>query len=218
MVPRPPPKGLPRRRKHRHEERSFRRHQSGRSKGETTIGSLTYLCGPPGSGKTTALRQRYLQAIGDAGEDSVLWLTPDAASRAELLADLLRELPGPRRLAHHHLPRPRAPAGASRPDIRRGHERPPAAPADAEGCGGGAVPESLLTSRGFLPALAVFLDELKRAAVYPEHFESAVHRLFPRDRRARNLADFYTRYQNRLNALGLYDEAGLFWGGPVAAG
>ena len=46
------------------------------------MGTITYLCGPPGCGKTREIRDRFLPAVRDRGADSVILLLPEAMTVA----------------------------------------------------------------------------------------------------------------------------------------
>lgn len=177
------------------------------------MGQLTYLCGPPGCGKSEHLRKRYIEAVRRDGGDSVIWIAPDSMTAGAVRDAVVREVQGlydPRLLtfpalgnallnANHETAKQLDPtqrmllAGhvASRRDI--------------------GLPEKLASRPGYLSALCSFVDELKRAAIDPKAFTHAVARQFPNDERAAGLARFYQAYQDLLTEKELFDEPGLFW-------
>lgn len=177
------------------------------------MGQITYLCGPPGCGKSAYLRQRYSEAVRRDGGDSVIWIAPDSMTAGAVREAVVREVQGlydPRLLtfpalgnallnANHAAAKPLDPtqrtllAGhvATRPDV--------------------GLPQKLASRPGYLSALCSFVDELKRAAIDPRAFTQAVARQFPNDDRAAGLARFYQAYQDLLTEKELFDEPGLFW-------
>lgn len=64
---------------------------------------------------------------------------------------------------------------------------------------------------GFLTALLELFSELKRGAVEPLELERIADRGEFAEPRTRELATLYSRYQERLNALDLFDAEGRFW-------
>ena len=64
---------------------------------------------------------------------------------------------------------------------------------------------------GFRDSLGEFIEELKRIAIDPLQFRERLARSGAEDARGRELGRVYERYQERLRALELYDDAGLFW-------
>ncbi|MCE5238564.1 hypothetical protein LLH23_08735, partial [bacterium] len=177
------------------------------------MAAITILCGPPGCGKTRAVRARHLTAVREGGSDSVILLLPDAPALADAREAVARETGGLydarimsfNDLAHALLRSNRDPLSPLEPRQRLLLAQRLAAAPDV------ALPADLLRHAGFVPALCSFVDELKRAAVAPEVFTRAVRRVFPDDDRAQGLARFYARYQQELTRRNLYDEPGLFW-------
>lgn len=177
------------------------------------MASVSYLCGPPGCGKTRAVRARHLAALREGVSDRVILLVPDAATAASAREDLARETGGlydARIMTFDDLARAllrsnRDPLAPLEPCQRLLLARRLAEEAEV------ALPLDLLRRPGFVPALCSFVDELKRAAVDPAAFTAAVRQSFRGDERAQSLARFYVRYQDELTRRNLYDEPGLFW-------
>ena len=177
------------------------------------MGQITYLCGPPGGGKSSLLAERYRRAVREAGSDSVLWLAPDAATAAGVRDRVVTAAGGlydPRLFTFPAL------ANAL---LNANHETV----AGLEPCQrtllAGEVarrpevgfPPALVARPGFIRALCAFVDELKRAAVDPRDFTATLTRVFPGEGRAIALARFYDQYQGLLTEQHLFDEPGLFW-------
>lgn len=64
---------------------------------------------------------------------------------------------------------------------------------------------------GVVRAVCGLLDELKSATVSSEQFAAAAHRALPGHLSHEAVARLYRDYQQRLHALKLYDQPGLFW-------
>lgn len=177
------------------------------------MGSITYLCGPPGCGKSAHLRKRYAEAVQTGGCDSTIWIAPDAMTAGAVRDAVVRAVQGlydPRLLtfpalgtallnANHETARHLDPTQRT---LLAGHV------ASRRDVG---LPPKLATRPGYISALCSFVDELKRAAIDPRAFSQAVAQQFPGEDRAAGIARFYQAYQDLLAEKELFDEPGLFW-------
>ncbi|MEI6500541.1 MAG: UvrD-helicase domain-containing protein, partial [Armatimonadota bacterium] len=64
---------------------------------------------------------------------------------------------------------------------------------------------------GTVKAVGALLDEIKRGGISSEEFPALIERGAAGHSASRVVAAIFSRYQERLQALDLYDEPGLFW-------
>ncbi|MBS3735001.1 MAG: PD-(D/E)XK nuclease family protein [Phycisphaerae bacterium] len=182
----------------------------------TANGPAVVLRGPAACGKTAAALDLYRHFVGGTGRPACLLIAPNAAAARDLRRRLLVE----------------APAGVVvAPGVRTFAQLGAAILADADDAARLLSPVArrcLLrrivdegTTAGDLPALAPAADtpgmtaaldraiaELKRAAVEPDALARAVA---DDDGKGRDLATVYARYQQAMQAGGVYDVEGQLW-------
>jgi RecB family exonuclease/superfamily I DNA/RNA helicase len=173
--------------------------------------------GPAGCGKTTAALDVYRHYLDAAtGRPGCLLLGPNSSAVRELRRLITDGSPGGVAVG----PAAMTFAGlAGRVLLAAGTKARPASPFERRILLAGIVDE--LCAAGQLAALAVVADtpglvvaldraiaEIKRAAIEPDEFASAVGKAS--DRRG-DLVAVYRRYQDELNARGLYDVEGQAW-------
>jgi ATP-dependent helicase/nuclease subunit B len=183
------------------------------------VRKTTVLCGPPGSGKTWRVLDRFVACAAEHGHDSALLLLPTG-----LLANRTRErLVRDTRLPGLFDPRIMTFPALAQAILDANHE--PVAPvADVQRRLIMADVLASLRAEGKLESLAEvsdlpgfpqsvcdFVDELKRAAVDAPRFRQAAQALLTGDEQTAALCDIYAEYQRRLTDLKLFDEPGCFW-------
>lgn len=177
------------------------------------------LCGPAGSGKTGRVTTEYVRAVTERGEDAALLLLPTrlACERARRKLVAQGQLPG--------LLDPRILTFPDLADLLLHANHEPVAALGGlqqrllmqqivrELCDDGSLQTlaPMCGFPGFISNLCGFVEELKRAAIYPAQFSERIRGSEVEDARSRELALVYERYQDRLQALNLYDAAGQFW-------
>ena len=182
-------------------------------------GGRLMLCGPAGSGKTEAVLAQYVQCVRAHGEDAVVLLLPTRLAAERVRRGLVSEGRLPGLLDARILTFPDLAALI----LSANHERVAAiseleqrllmrAVTD-ELCAAGELRAlaEMCALPGFIDGLCGFVGELKRIAVRPEQFRARLAGSPLADGRSHDLARIYEAYQARLQALGLYDDAGLFW-------
>ncbi len=182
-------------------------------------GGRLILCGPAGSGKTEAVLAEYVECVRAHGEDAVVLLLP-----TRLAAERIRR----RLVSEGRLPGLLDPRILTFPDLAElilsaNHERVAAISDLQQRLLMRAVTDELCATGelraladmcelpGFIDGLCGFVTELKRIAVRPEQFRERLAGSDVADERSYDLARIYEVYQARLQELGLYDDAGLFW-------
>lgn len=182
-------------------------------------GARMILCGPAGSGKTEAVLAEYVACVRAHGEDAVALLLPTRLACERVRRRLVGEgrLPGlldPRILTFPDLAHLLLEANHEQvAGISALQQRLLLRSITDELCAAGELPElaAMCDFPGFLDNLGDFIEELKRIAIDPEQFGERLARSGAEDARGRELGRVYQRYQERLRALDLYDDAGLFW-------
>lgn len=177
------------------------------------------LCGPAGSGKTEAVLAEYVKCVRAHGEDAVALLLPTRLACERVRRRLVREgrLPGlldPRILTFRDLAHLLLEANHEQvAGISALQQRLLLRAVVDELCAAGELPElaPMCAFPGFRDSLGEFIEELKRIAIDPRQFRERLARSGAEDARGRELGRVYERYQERLRALDLYDDAGLFW-------
>ncbi|KPJ51771.1 MAG: hypothetical protein AMS16_07445, partial [Planctomycetes bacterium DG_58] len=178
--------------------------------------AIGVIAGPPHSAKTARIIQAFRQGV-EAGEEVVLILPTAQAARSlrtELLLDgTFNFLGGPRILTfvqfaeqvlEHHAPeiQPIEPMMQDELLAR--------VIAELAAAGKMTYHARVLNFRGFVRAVRTFLMELKRAEIAPEQFRGFAARKGASNK-DRELSAVYSRYQEMLQDLGLYDAEGRFW-------
>ncbi len=177
---------------------------------------VTVIVGPAHSAKTGRVLREFREALG-CGEDAVLLLpTTEAATslRTALLLDgTFDAFVGPRILTFVQFA-----------EQVLQHEAPEVRPVDAMVedellarivealAADGAIRHhaGVLEFRGFVRAVRQFITEIKRAEIAPEDFAKFARRKGG-SAADRELSAIYSRYQDTLQGLDLYDEEGRFW-------
>jgi ATP-dependent helicase/nuclease subunit B len=191
-------------------------------------GRLEVICGTAGSGKTARLldlfRREQAQLLAQCTPGRAVWITPTVRSRRELFGRLLNEslraCLAPNLFTFDSF--------AERLLRTSGSPVAPLSPVARRMLGRSLIDEALSTealsyfapiaeTSGFLDLFLGFVSELKRDEIWPEQFEENCRQRgwLPRDA---ELCLLYRRYQERLNALGLYDAEGKFWSARAALG
>lgn len=182
-------------------------------------GGRLILCGPAASGKTQAVLTEYAHVVQRHGEDAAVLLLP-----SRLACERVRR----RLVSEGHLPGLLDPRILTFPDLAElilsANHEPVAAmsrlqqrllmravTAELRAAGELRALAQMCELPGFVVGLCEFIGELKRIAVRPEQFRQRLAASGLADERSRDLARIYEHYQARLQALDLYDEAGLFW-------
>lgn len=182
-------------------------------------GGRVILCGPAGSGKTEAVLAEYVEGVRAHGEDAVALLLPTRLACERVRRRLVREgrLPGlldPRILTFPDLAHLLLEANHEQvAGISALQQRLLLRSVIDELRAAGELPElaPMCVFPGFRDSLGEFIEELKRIAIDPLQFRERLARSGAEDARGRELGRVYERYQKRLRALELYDDAGLFW-------
>jgi len=181
------------------------------------------LCGPAGSGKTRQVLDEYVATIAEHGEDAALLVLPtrlacDRVRRRLATDERLRGLLDARILTFPDLAQRILDANhANVTQISELQQRLLMRQVAAELCAEGAlrVLTPMCEFPGFIDVLREDVEEIKRTALRPEEFARLIERGGPAGgaHAPRNLefARVYARYQQRLQALNLYDDAGRFW-------
>jgi ATP-dependent helicase/nuclease subunit B len=178
---------------------------------------VTILAGPPHSGKTTHLLDRYRAALAENLPGSALWLAPTHRSAADVRGRLLDGglgecfSPGVttfEKFAEAILqtaPEAIQPVGRAmqRQLVRRLIDRQQA---------GGRLRHfgPIAATGGLVELVCGWIRELKRLEIWPEHFREACRRLGLTDK-DRELLEIYEAYQQALREHELYDPEGRFW-------
>ena len=182
---------------------------------------FVFLEGVAGTGKTELLLDEYRDALvvgtQAAGPGRTLWLTPSRNSRQTVLQSLFEgRLKGCFRpnvftfeafaeqiLRDSGQQVALISSGMQRALLRR-------IISDLHSSHDLVYYRGIAHTSGFLDTVLSLISELKRIEVWPEDFArmSAGYR---ENRRDRELAGIYDRYQSELQRLGLYDHEGRFW-------
>jgi len=184
-------------------------------------GNVEILCGIAGSGKTARLldtfRAELSRLVKAAAPGQAVWLTPTNRSRRETLRTLLdaslRVCFAPNVLTFDSF--------AERLLRSSGLEITPLSTVARRMVARSVIDEArsdgtldyfgpVAATSGFLDLVLGFIADLKRDETWPEEFASACRQHGSR-RRDIELSILYSRYQERLNALRLYDAEGRFW-------
>ncbi len=177
------------------------------------------LCGPAGSGQTRAILDEYVAAVAKHGEDAALLVLPTrlacdrvraALGRDERVRGLLdaRILTFPD-LAQRILDANHATVTQVSDLQQRLLMRQVVDQLRAEGALRTLAP--ICDFPGFVDVLLQDVAEIKRTATRPDEFARRIEQARLGTARNREFARVYARYQQRLQALSLYDDAGRFW-------
>jgi ATP-dependent helicase/nuclease subunit B len=184
---------------------------------------VSVVVGPPSSGKTAQLVDRYRQVLRRAGRGGTvagaLWLAPTARSAAAvrqmLLADALDACLNPAVMTFDELAdRALATAGRHLHRLSPCMQRALLAHV-VEWAGEGKLLDTLRPSAnrsGFVDLLADHIRELRRRGVRPEDYAATVAGT-TRDRRDQQveLSLLYSEYERRLRSHSLCDQEGRHW-------
>ncbi|MFW5866752.1 MAG: PD-(D/E)XK nuclease family protein [Armatimonadota bacterium] len=181
--------------------------------------SRKILCGPAGSGKTRLVLNEYVSTINEHGEDAALLVLPSRLAcervRRRLVTDgRVRGLLDPRILTFPDLAQLLLDANhANVTRISDLQQRLLMREVVDDLCAEGAL-ETLAPMcdfPGFIDALRQDVEEIKRTALRPDQFAHRLERAGGMSDRNREFCRVYARYQQRLQKLNLFDDAGRFW-------
>ncbi len=187
-------------------------------------GPVEVWCGAAGSGKTSHLltlfrdELRRLQTAGTPGQ--AVWITPTARSRRAIRHDLLDPSLdvcfAPNVLTFDQFAeRLLQSTGPGITPLSRVAQRIIVRTIIDEALAAESLPHfgRIADTSGFLDLVLGLIAELKRDETEPDDFaRSCRQRNLPRDN---ELLAIYSRYQERLNELALYDAEGRFWAARI---
>ena len=180
---------------------------------------IEFLTGPAGCGKTArclaAYRDALRTSLGTGRPAAVLWIAPTELSRRAVLAELCDEtLPvafAPNVETFGSLSQrllETTPIRSLDPAVKRRVLRNLIDEQNRAGRLGDFA--AIADTGGFLDLVDAFLSELKRAEIWPDNFTHVCRQIGDREK-DRVLGELYGRYQQRLQATGLYDDEGKLW-------
>ncbi len=180
------------------------------------------LVGPPRSGKTERAISEFVSRLRESGSRSAVYIVPTQRVADAVRGEVLRRLGagvfdyrvvtfaelGDLVLLHTGAP-VAAISQAQRMAILRSTIAELAERGELEALGQWA------SMVGLAAAVMADIDELKVAGIEPEQFQAELAHCTAANAVARDVARIYAAYQQRLQAAGLYDEAGRFWWAEV---
>ncbi|MFW6437513.1 MAG: PD-(D/E)XK nuclease family protein, partial [Armatimonadota bacterium] len=181
--------------------------------------SRKILCGPAGSGKTRLVLNEYVSTISEHGEDAALLVLPsrlacDRVRRRLVCEGRVKGLLDPRILTFPDLAQLLLDANhANVTRISELQERLLMRQVVDDLCVEGQL-EALAPMcdfPGFIDVLRQDVQEIKRTALRPNEFSRRLERTGGMTQRNREFSRVYARYQQRLQQLNLFDDAGRFW-------
>ena len=181
--------------------------------------SRKILCGPSGSGKTRLVLNEYVSTISEHGEDAALLVLPsrlacDRVRRRLVSEGHVKGLLDPRILTFPDLAQLLLDANhVNVTRISDLQERLLMRQVVDDLCAEGALETlaPMCVFPGFIDVLRQDVQEIKRTALRPEQFALRLERTGGMSERNREFSHVYARYQQRLQALNLFDDAGRFW-------
>ncbi|MBN2578568.1 MAG: PD-(D/E)XK nuclease family protein [Pirellulales bacterium] len=178
---------------------------------------LTLLTGPPQSGKTTALLERYRRQLAEGRPGEALWLSPTwraaAAVRDRILDGGIVGCFRPgimtfARFAQAVLDAAPLPIRPLSQAMKRQLVRQIIDTLLHQGCLHHFRP--IAQTGGLVDLVCQWLSELKRLEIWPEQFQQACQAR-GQSEKDRELFEIYLAYQQALREHHLYDAEGRFW-------
>lgn len=181
--------------------------------------SREILCGPAGSGKTRLVLDEFITTVAEHGEDAALLVLPSRLATDRVRRRLVEDghLPGlldPRILTFPDLAQLLLDANhANVARISDLQQRLLMRQVADELCAEGELEAlaPMCVFPGFIDVLRQDVQEIKRTALRPGEFVGKLKRAGPVSQRNREFGRVYARYQQRLQELNLFDDAGRFW-------